>query len=156
MVGGVTPPPTRNTPPPTPPPSPGPTPGPLPSPTPRPWPVPMPPPTPGPAEGGPGTPFGSPRFRRLICGKFASCGATTVGSTISFGSGFFGGSGSGGTICLSAALGNFPSEGGVIVFLPPPPPPPDFSLSGETGSTRFMGWKTITAVSVGFGVLGND
>src|SRR5438034_7741770 len=93
MVGGVTPPPTRNTPPPTPPPSPGPTPGPLPSPTPRPWPVPIPPPAPGPVEGGPGTPFGSPRFSKLIRGICASCGATTVGSMTNVGSGFFDGSG---------------------------------------------------------------
>src|SRR5712691_10244454 len=104
-VGGVTPPPTRN------------------------GPLPVPPPTPGPAEGGPGTPFGSPRFSKLIC-NCASWGATTVGSTINFGSGFFGGSGSGGTNCLSAGRGNSPLEGGVSVFLPPPPPPPAFSLSG--------------------------
>src|SRR5262249_41788982 len=139
MVGGLTPPPTRNGPPPLPPPSPGPTPGPLPSPTPRPCPVPIPPPTPGPADGGPGTPFGSPRFKRLIWGNVANCGATTVGSTINCGSGFFGGSGSGGTNCLSAALGNFPSEGGVSVFRPPPPPPPDFCWSGVNGRIKFCG-----------------
>src|SRR5437867_9501630 len=137
-LGGVTPPPTRNTPPPKPPPSPGPTPGPLPSPTPRPEPVPIPPPTPGPEEGGPTTPAGSPRFSKFNCGNCASCGATTVGSTINVGSGFFGGSGSGGTNCFSAGRGNLPCEGGVKVFLPPPPPPPDLSLS-ETGRTRLIG-----------------
>src|SRR5262252_6809575 len=99
----------------------------------------MPPPTPGPGDGGPGTPFGSPRFNRLICGSDANWGATTVGSTINDGSGFFGGSGSGGTNCLSVALGNLPREGGVKLFRPPPPPPPDFSWFGVTGRTRLRG-----------------
>src|SRR5262249_36793759 len=83
------------------------------------WPCPVPIPflTSGLAEGGPTALFGSPILSRLICGSCASCGATTVGLMINFGSGFLGGSGFGGTNCLSAAFGNFLSEGGVIVFL---------------------------------------
>src|SRR5947199_61808 len=50
----------------------------------------MPPPEPGPDEGGPGTPSGSPIFKRLRLGSCANCGATTVGSITNVGSPFFG------------------------------------------------------------------
>src|SRR4051812_37412274 len=84
MRGAETPPPTRYGPPPTPPPHPGPTPGPRPEPTPPPLPEPVPPPAPVPFEGGPRTfESGSPRFAMFAT---AIGGATTLGSTGSFGS----------------------------------------------------------------------
>src|SRR5215471_19750273 len=86
----------------------------------------------------------------------ANCGATTLGSTTSFGSGFLGGSGSGGTICLSAARGNLPNEGGVTVLRPPPPPPPESLVSGVSGRTTFCGVYTMTAVSLAFVSLGTE
>src|SRR5215467_6658549 len=66
-LGALTPPPTRNTPPPTPPPRPSPTPGPVPTPIPPPLPEPMPAPDPVPFEGGPDGigAIGLPRFGAL-------------------------------------------------------------------------------------------
>src|SRR5262249_40006762 len=112
-TGRIMPPPPRYGPPPLPPFLPGPAPGPSPSPTPCPCPPPIPPSSPGPDDGGPTTPLGSPIFNSVTDRSCASCGATIVGSTTSSWFGFFGGSGSGGTSCLSAARGSCPSDGGV-------------------------------------------
>ncbi|PYV51632.1 MAG: hypothetical protein DMG92_03770 [Acidobacteria bacterium] len=86
-MGALTPPPIRNTPPPTPPPRPSPTPGPAPTPIPPPLPEPIPPPEPVPFDGGPegiGA-VGLPRFSVLLACNLTSGGTTIVGWTASLG-----------------------------------------------------------------------
>src|SRR4051812_17712139 len=127
MRGAETPPPTRYGPPPTPPPHPGPTPGPRPEPTPPPLPDPIPLPDPVPFDGGPSTPdSGSPR---LFMFAVMIGGATTVGSTASFGS-LLRMTTAGGVICCRDCFGSAPFVACNLSRSPPPPPPPDSVFDG--------------------------
>src|SRR5206468_6493807 len=119
--GALTPPPTRNTPPPIPPPRPSPTPGPVPTPMPPPDPEPMPEPEPAPLEGGPEgiAAVGLPRFGAFIA-NFTCGGITTVGSTASFGWSLRT-TIAGGVICCIDGLGIFPFGGSHLLRSPLPP-----------------------------------
>ena len=96
----------------------------------------MPPPTPVPFEAGPLTlaDIGLPRLGILgLSGSFTFAGATTVGSTASFGF-MLVISTVGGAICSGATLGRWPLLSKTLATLPPPPPP----ASGFTASAGFI------------------
>src|SRR5262245_54320524 len=67
------------------------------------------------------------------------------------GLGFFGGSVSGGTNCLSAPRGRGPRDAGVTSCFPPPPPPPERPCFSTGVKTTSAGVYKTTAVSLSFG-----